>query len=148
MRFFWLVTLPLVACGSPVVGTWSTTSTVTFLTSAGSSTPKQVVSVFEIGATSWNLGGGCQVPLTFSGPVAELAMPDFKCTLQSTEGLPLEEVGFWRTGALVVVQRARFEAEMNKLKIDFLARSPTDPNDLDSGDFMEFKPTAGAERVK
>ena len=149
MRLLPAACLVLVACGgSPVPGTWRTTSTVT--SAGGTST---VATDFIITATEWVVGGGCRAPLETKGSVALLSSANWTCSLQSNTGLPFVEVlqYQWQQGDVLLVKNARFEVvAMDKLKIDFALQIRTDPNDPGVGPVVESKSVdgKGAERVR
>ncbi len=61
-----------IGCGSPVVGVWTVSTTVTETTGQGSST-RTLIDQLRIDGAGWRVGGGCTAPLTFEGSSARLA---------------------------------------------------------------------------
>src|SRR5262245_49441696 len=89
----------LSGCGSsnPFVGTWE----ADVQTASGETEePVLVKVVLVFTAKGWQVGGGCEAPLTYQESIATLTTPNWSCPLQSAQGLPFTEFGqyTWKSG--------------------------------------------------
>jgi hypothetical protein len=102
--------------------------------------------------SGWNVGGGCEAPLTYQGTEANLTSADWSCTLQSREGLPFVSLNpDWGAGNLLVVKTAQFVLAKDRLNASFELHIFTKPNDAsDPGSVVSFKskPEFGGVRLE
>jgi len=150
MRRAFLMCVLLSACGgNPVVGTWRSTSTVTIQSPSGTSM-RTIVTDFVITPAAWVVGGGCEAPLSFNGPVAHITTLNQRCTLTSKDGLPFADLVNYEVGKVLVIRSGRFEAVMSKLELGFSLKMEPDPGNPDTGDVVDFqsKPGMGADRLR
>lgn len=139
----------LVGCTSPVVGTWQTTSTVQVQdASGGPSRATSITTTLLFVDAFWEIGGGCSVPVAYSGPKATLKLMPWTCPLASYEGLPfiqsLQSSSSWKRTDVLEVRSASFEVIAgDKLAANFDFQIRTNESDSTIGPQVSFVQTPG-----
>lgn len=133
-------------CGSPIVGTWTASVTVTETSAQGMSSTRTVTDQLRLESTGWRVGGGCVAPLTFEQSSARLAQ-SMLCTV-SDPADPLFLLGALgttpRRDDRIEVRRATFTLESgDKLSASVEYRIGADLTDPLSGNVVSFDTSAG-----
>jgi hypothetical protein len=141
-RIIGCLALLVVGCGSPIVGVWTVSTTITETTGQGGSSTRMLTDQLRIESGGWRVGGGCTAPLTFEGSSARLAQSTV-CTV-SEPADPLFLLGaLGKTAARddrVEVRRATFTLESgDKLSASVEYRSGSDLSDPLKGLITSFE---------
>lgn len=141
----------LTGCGSPIVGTWQATSTVQVLNPNGASVSQSLTTTLVFDELSWAIGGGCEVPMTYSGPRGTLKLKPWTCPLLTYDGLPFIQTtsASWKRTDLLEVRSADFEVvETDALEATFDFQIRTSETDPTFGPSVFFKQSPGQHFVR